>query len=183
MKRFACLLSPVQSAIVAVGGVFRIGDESCRHRIGRPVSKRVKLSLLLLGAFAAWGAGAVDWDSIPIRGTTSGGDQTFTVDGGYDRAVENQRTSLNAVDPVACRTVRLKGPLGATLDRMVERHVGGTDVDYITACFQEKTERKFWWQTEFWGKYMHAAVPFAEYSGSPKIRADIERGIDRILAS
>jgi uncharacterized protein len=79
--------------------------------------------------------------------------------------------------------VRLKGRLGETLDRMIERHVGGTDVDYITAPFLEKTERKGWWQTEFWGKYMHSAVPYAAYSGSAKIRADVARGVERILAS
>ena len=79
--------------------------------------------------------------------------------------------------------VRLKGRLGETLDRMIERHVGGTDVDYITAPFLEKTERKGWWQTEFWGKYMHSAVPYADYSGSAKIRADVVRGVERILAS
>ena len=79
--------------------------------------------------------------------------------------------------------VQLKGFLGNRLNRMIERHIGGTDVDYITAPFMEKTERKLWWQTEFWGKYMHAAVPFAAYSNSGKIAADVERGIDRILAS
>ncbi len=79
--------------------------------------------------------------------------------------------------------IKLKGYLGERLDRMIERHVGGTDIDYITAPFLEKTERKGWWQTEFWGKYMHAAVPYAAYSGSPKIAADVRRGIDRILAS
>ena len=46
--------------------------------------------------------------------------------------------------------VRLKGPLGARLDRMIAAHVAGTDPDYITAPFLEKTETKGWWQTEFW---------------------------------
>jgi len=78
---------------------------------------------------------------------------------------------------------KLKGYLGERLDAMIERHVIGTDVDYITACFQEKTETKRWWQTEFWGKYMHSAVPYLAYCGSEKLRADIDRGIDRMLAS
>ena len=85
--------------------------------------------------------------------------------------------------PVGVGDVKLKGYLGARLDQMVERHVGGTDIDYITAPFLEKTERKNWWQTEFWGKYMHAAVPYALYSGSPKIASDIRRGVARILSS
>ena len=45
--------------------------------------------------------------------------------------------------------VRLKGYLGKRLDAMVANHVAGQDVDYITATFMEKTERKGWWQTEF----------------------------------
>ena len=79
--------------------------------------------------------------------------------------------------------VRLKGYLGERLDRMIERHVIGTDVDYITAPFLEKTETKRWWQTEFWGKWMHSAMPYLKYSGSAKLRASVDRGIDRMLAS
>ena len=80
-------------------------------------------------------------------------------------------------------SVRLKGYLGERLDAMIERHVCGADVDYITAPFMEKTETKDWWQTEFWGKWMHAAVPYLGYCGSEKLRVSIERGIDRMLAS
>ena len=80
-------------------------------------------------------------------------------------------------------SVRLKGYLGGRLDAMIERHVGGADVDYITAPFLEKTERKGWWQTEFWGKWMHSAVPYAAYADSEKLRGKIERGVARILAS
>ena len=82
-----------------------------------------------------------------------------------------------------CGAVRLQGRLGARLDAMIARDVTATDVDYITACFREKTETKGWWQTEFWGKWMHAAVPYARYSGSEALRAAIDRGLDRILAS
>ena len=93
--------------------------------------------------------------------------------------------------------VRLKGPLGERLDRMIEHHVMGTDPDYITAPFMEKTETKGWWQTEFWGKWMHSAVPYAAYLSSAQgsdnrrpgalhaspLGDKIERGIDRILSS
>ena len=47
--------------------------------------------------------------------------------------------------------VTLKGIVGEKLDRMIQNHVVGTDIDYITAPFLEKTERHGWWQTEFWG--------------------------------
>ena len=80
-------------------------------------------------------------------------------------------------------SVRLKGYLGERLDAMIGRHVCGADVDYITAPFQEKTETKGWWQTEFWGKWMHSAVPYLGYCGSEKLKASIDHGIDRMLAS
>ena len=66
--------------------------------------------------------------------------------------------------------VRLKGYLGERLDAMIERHVIGTDVDYITAPFLEKTETKGWWQTEFWSKYKHSAMPNLQYTGSAKLK-------------
>ena len=92
--------------------------------------------------------------------------------------------------------VRLKGRLGERLDTMIERHVAARDVDYITAPFMEKTETKGWWQTEFWGKWMHASVPYLWYVTDGKCKVEgvkckvaeelcskIERGIERILAS
>ncbi len=83
--------------------------------------------------------------------------------------------------------VRLKGYLGDRLDVMILRHVVGTDVDYITAPFLEKTERRNWWQSEFWGKWMHSAVPYAklelESGVGEKLKSKIERGIERMLAS
>ena len=91
----------------------------------------------------------------------------------------------DAIDNVG--ETRLKGPLGDRLDRMVLGHVAGTDVDYITAPFLEKTETKGWWQTEFWGKWMHSAVPYLRYLGDgergAELRRKIDRGVDRILAS
>ena len=87
----------------------------------------------------------------------------------------------DSISPIG--SVRLKGYLGERLNAMIERHVCGADVDYITAPFMEKTETKGWWQTEFWGKWMHSAVPYLGYCGSEKLRASIDRGIDRMLAS
>ena len=92
--------------------------------------------------------------------------------------------------------VRLKGRLGERLDAMIERHVASRDVDYITAPFMEKTETKGWWQTEFWGKWMHASVPYLWYvtdgkckvesvkcKGVEELCSKIERGMERVLAS
>ena len=74
--------------------------------------------------------------------------------------------------------VRLNGYLGQRLNTMLERHVIGMDVDYITAPFLEKTETKNWWQTEFWGKYMHSAVPFWQATGCARLKARIDDGVE-----
>ena len=79
--------------------------------------------------------------------------------------------------------VQLKGGLGDRLNMMIERHVVAQDVDYITAPFLEKTETKGWWQTEFWGKWMHSAMPYLSYTGNAKLQASVDRGIDRIISS
>ena len=85
--------------------------------------------------------------------------------------------------------VRLKGYLGDRLDTMIERHVAATDADYITAPFMEKTETRGWWQTEFWGKWMHSAMPYLRYlegkddALARKLRTSVERGVGRMLAS
>ncbi len=79
--------------------------------------------------------------------------------------------------------VKLKGRLGERLDRMIEGHVIATDVDYLTAPFFEKTERGGKWQSEFWGKYMHSAMPYLKYTGSAKLKASVDRGFQRMLST
>ena len=79
--------------------------------------------------------------------------------------------------------VKLKGYLGERLDAMIENHVTATDVDYITAPFLEKTERYNLWQSEFWGKYMHSAVPYLSYSGCAALSGKIDRGVSRVIGS
>ena len=79
--------------------------------------------------------------------------------------------------------VRLKGPMGDRMNKMIEHHLKATDVDYITAPFLEKTERRRWWQTEFWGKFMHAAMPFWTYTQDAELRKHIDFGFERICAS
>ena len=78
--------------------------------------------------------------------------------------------------------IRLKGPVGKALDRMIENHLAATDIDYITAPFASHNERNGLWRTEFWGKFMHAAEPLCAYSGNAKLRKIIDRGVESILA-
>lgn len=79
--------------------------------------------------------------------------------------------------------LHLYGRLGRMLDTMIERHLAATDIDYLTAPFATENELEGFWRTEFWGKFMHSAEPLAGYSGNARLRAVIDRGVERILAA
>ena len=67
--------------------------------------------------------------------------------------------------------MRPDGHFGKRLDKMLANHVEATDPVKLAALYREET--KGHWQTEFWGKYMHAAAPFARYTGSERLGAKI----------
>ena len=78
--------------------------------------------------------------------------------------------------------VSLQGPIGLTLDKMLERHVLAEDPVYLSKCFKERTETSLW-QTEFWGKYMHSAVPFWKATGCDRLKSRIDAGIENIISA
>ena len=73
--------------------------------------------------------------------------------------------------------VRLHGPVGDRMDAMIRRHVTQTDPCYLAHPFHSRTER-IYFHSEFWGKYMHAAPWFWRYTGSPELKANIERYLE-----
>ena len=79
--------------------------------------------------------------------------------------------------------VRLTGPFGERMDAMIRNHVERTDVELLTACFGERNETRKIWQCEFWGKYMHAAAPFATYTKSAALREKLDVGAARVIAA
>ena len=80
------------------------------------------------------------------------------------------------------RDIRLRGYVGERLKGCVERHVMAADGIYLTDPFKWKNERNQW-QSEFWGKWMHAAAPFARYTGDPKLLANIRASVANLLPS
>ena len=100
---------------------------------------------------------------------------------GFAACAAQGMCSGNAV--AAYGDIRPTGPVGLRLEQVIENHVLKTDVKTISTLFRDKTERNNRWQTEFWGKWMHAAVPLWTYSGSDALKAKIDAGIDEILAS
>lgn len=71
--------------------------------------------------------------------------------------------------------VTLRGYVGERLDGCIRNNLLATDVSYLTDWFRWRTERN-WWHAEFWGKFMHGAVPLAEYSRNAALKAKFTVG-------
>ena len=80
-------------------------------------------------------------------------------------------------------SVRMKpeGPFGVRLEKMLRNHVEATDPVVLAALFGERDNAGWWWKTEFWGKYMHSAVPFWQRFGSDGLRSKIDAGVEELL--
>ena len=76
--------------------------------------------------------------------------------------------------------IKLLGPIGSIYERMVANHVTATDPLYLASCFKSRKEKELW-QTEFWGKYMHAACPILENSRNVALRERINASVAAVL--
>ena len=89
---------------------------------------------------------------------------------------------LSAVCAVSYGEVRLSGPVGERLDACIERCLAAKDVDALVEPFRLRDGQGLW-QTEFWGKFMQAAVPLSRYSQNAALKDKIARGVKGIVAA
>ena len=80
-------------------------------------------------------------------------------------------------------SVRLTGPFGDRFDRLVANHVLPHDAASLADEYGQRRFRVFKWQTEFWGKYMHAAIPVWQYTGDEALRRRIDSSVASIIAT
>lgn len=88
-------------------------------------------------------------------------------------------------NPCACPNatdVKIGGYLGQRLDACLEHNVKTTDGQYLTAVFKSRKETNTW-QTEFWGKWMHSAVPLNRYSWDAGLKANIDASVKTLLST
>lgn len=79
--------------------------------------------------------------------------------------------------------VRLRGRYGEILDRLIANQVESTDAVELADVYRRRVVRDFDWKTEFWGKYMHTAVPFARYSGRRELARRIDASVEVVLST
>jgi len=78
--------------------------------------------------------------------------------------------------------VKIKGYVGERLDRCIANDVAVTDGVYLSDVFKNKDETAQW-QSEFWGKWMHSAVPFWSYTGNSALKANIDASVRNLLST
>ena len=84
-------------------------------------------------------------------------------------------------DVIASARMKPEGPFGVRLEKMLHNHVEATDAVMLASLFEERNYNK-WWRTEFWGKYMHSAVPFCRYTGNGTLRTKVDAGVEELLS-
>ena len=90
-------------------------------------------------------------------------------------------TEPNAVPTMG--DVKLQGPFGERLDKLIRNHVERTDVRFLTDLYRnwKVGADEGFWHTEFWGKYMHAAVPLMKYADSAVLKEKMSAAFENLL--
>lgn len=78
--------------------------------------------------------------------------------------------------------IRLDGSVGRRLRDCFENHVARTDGVALADHFRWRSE-SFLWQTEFWGKWMHSAVPLARLFGDDRLLSTIDASVAAVCAA
>ena len=78
--------------------------------------------------------------------------------------------------------VHLKGYAANRMAACYRNHVAATDPMYYAREFRYPAEAGAW-QTEFWGKYMLSAVPFAFYMEDMALQAKIAKSVEEVCAN
>ncbi|MBQ7234445.1 MAG: glycoside hydrolase family 127 protein [Kiritimatiellae bacterium] len=79
---------------------------------------------------------------------------------------------------------------GERLDACIRSQMSRKDCAYLSSPYEWKAEQGSWdvvepgiWQTEFWGKYMHAAVPLADYCLDEGWKRRIGESVAAVIAT
>ncbi|MFO7937295.1 MAG: glycoside hydrolase family 127 protein [Kiritimatiellia bacterium] len=80
------------------------------------------------------------------------------------------------------KDIEVNGYLGKRLNECFQNNLKTTDGLYLTAPFKSRKETRTW-QTEFWGKWMHAAVPMYIYTEDTEFKANIDASVKDLLST
>jgi DUF1680 family protein len=99
---------------------------------------------------------------------------------------EKKAESFNAVTDkmmlYSPSSVKIEGYLGEKINLVIDRRVKAQDVDHLVEPFRHKDETRLW-QSEFWGKWILAAIAAYNYSNDPELLGIIKNAVTGLLAT
>lgn len=78
--------------------------------------------------------------------------------------------------------VRFGGYMGSRIDACITNNVKSTDGSYLAAVFEEREGTRDW-KSEFWGKWMHGAVPAYRMTRDEDLMRNIDVSVKRVRAT
>lgn len=82
----------------------------------------------------------------------------------------------------ALPNAKIHGLVGDCLTRCYRNHIAGSDPLVLSGYFHNR-QQSWTWQSEFWGKWMHSAVPLALYFGDECFKQRIADSVRDLLST
>ena len=79
--------------------------------------------------------------------------------------------------------LRLHGPLGKALDKVIANRLRQLDYGMLTAIFRDHSEKDDKWRCEFWGKVVRSAVYAWRGTGDAELKKIIDKTVADILST
>lgn len=86
------------------------------------------------------------------------------------------------LDTLASGSVRMEGLLGEALETSVEGRLTHADVEEMLTPFRERKDVHEW-RSEFWGKWMTAAIPAWRSTDHPELHSAIKHAVSGLLTT
>ncbi|MBQ6254492.1 MAG: glycoside hydrolase family 127 protein [Bacteroidales bacterium] len=93
------------------------------------------------------------------------------------------RPALTVDDALKPAESRFSGYLGGRIDGCVENRLMAQDLERLLFAFRDKSDGKWGFRTEFWGKWFTAAMMGYDYSPTPEHKAVVDAAVKGLIAT
>lgn len=78
--------------------------------------------------------------------------------------------------------VKIDGWFGDKINLVIDRRIKGQDMEALVEPFRHRNETHLW-QTEFWGKWIQAAIASYDYNHDPEMLSIIHKAVNELLST
>ena len=93
------------------------------------------------------------------------------------------QATLTVDDALKPAEAHFSGYLGGRLDGCIENRLMAQDLERLLFAFRDKSDGKWGFRTEFWGKWFTAAMMGYDYSPTPEHKAVVDSAVFGLIAT